>query len=200
MRMLKLESFNHEPEPAPSTAGDQALTAARAASYDEGYSAGWQDAQLSQAAQAETLRAEALRQLQDLSFTFHESRAHILRGMGPFVTATVAQVLPSAAQRALPHLLAEALKPYWELAADQPVQLETAPETLPHIQALLDMPGTLPCTIRLNPDLALGQIRLRLGSNETSIDPATAITQVMTLIETFFAPTASNDPKDIPND
>lgn len=200
MRMLRLESFTSEPEPAAPNASDHAIAAVRSSAYEEGYANGWQEAQLSQAAEIDTLKADALRHLQDLSFTFHDARAHVLRGMGPFVIATVAQFLPTAARLALPALLAEALKPYWDLAADSPVQLETGPDTLPLIEDLLNAPGALPCAAGVSADLAEGQIRLRLGANETSIDTQAAITQVMTLIETFFAQAEPDDNKETAHD
>ena len=69
--------------PHSAGAGGAGLTSDQAdaraqASYETGYSAGWDDAVRAETEAHKRISAEFARNLQDLGFTFHEARAHVI--------------------------------------------------------------------------------------------------------------------------
>lgn len=66
--------------------------------YEAGYKAGWEDASSAHAAGQAELRAEVARNLQAMSFTYHEARGQILRAIEPLLTDIAASLLPEVAR------------------------------------------------------------------------------------------------------
>lgn len=85
MPPLRLEVFETAAKQGAETVITDlsALEEARLASYEQGFSAGWEDALAAQADDRKQLAADLAHTLQSLSFTYHEARAHILRGLEP---------------------------------------------------------------------------------------------------------------------
>ncbi len=161
----------------------QQLQAAR----DAGYKAGLDAAEA--AAQADSVAAhrEILRELQALSFTFHEARAHLAEGLAPLLDAICARVLPEAAQGALGPLLREALMPALEGALDRPVTLRLHPASRSAVEAALAQAPPVPVSLIDDPDLAPAEIRIANGEREQRIDLDAAIDRIRAIVRDFFA-------------
>ena len=84
--VLRLEVFESE---VPVGAGQAetlvldtgALEDAKLASFESGYSAGWEDAAAAQADDQTRVSADLARSLQSLTFTYHEARNHVLKAI-----------------------------------------------------------------------------------------------------------------------
>lgn len=179
---LVLEDFGPAPRQAPSDPPEEQ----HLASFDAGYRAGWDDAVAADTAQEAEVQAEIARNLQALSFTYHEARSHVLRALAPLIADLAGRLLPEIAQAALPHLVAEALAPYAEVAADAPMEVVLHPSVRARVEGLVGPDAGLPLTFREDAALAPGQIWLALGEAETRIDIDAALATIRTALDDFF--------------
>lgn len=190
MQSLRLEIFA-ETECAgqnadPLDAGEEA----RQQGYEAGYQAGWDEARLVGLREADLEAQEVSRALQALDFTFHDARAHVLKGLAPLVGEIVGRLLPQVAAETLPQLVAEAVQPYLDSASEVPVDVVLHPEQRARVERYLATTPALPVRILEMPDQPAGQVTLRLGASETRIDPAAAIAAIEQLLSLYFDPSA----------
>lgn len=186
---LKLEVFGAETTPAETVLMEtSALEEARLAAFEQGYSAGWEDATAARKEEEAGLGADLARNLQALSFTFHEARAHVLGALQPLLITLVGRVLPTTARSALGPMVAELLRPLAERAAGTPVTLELNPAARPAVEAMLQgLPGP-PLQVVEEPTLGEGQVYLRLGDHEDHIDLDQVIEAIREAVTAFFHP------------
>lgn len=187
-RPVVLERFD-----ADASGGfDQRQTGAPAegdslAGYEDGYQAGWDDAIQSQDKMQDRVSSDLAAHLQDLSFTFHEAKSHVLKSLEPLVKDTFGRVLPEAARVALPQLILEQVMELARECADSPVYLTVAPASREALLSVLPEHAGLPLEIREEVTLAEGQVFLRLGDCERQIDTARVARDMLECVETFFA-------------
>lgn len=187
--MLKLEVFETEtPGPGAKTVvlDSMLLEETKLASYDAGYSAGWEDAASAQSADQTRVRADLARNLQSLSFTFHEARTHVLRALEPLLNEMVGRFLPDLARETLAPLVLDVLMPLAEKMADAPVTLVLNPVARPAVEALLDQATGMPLTLVEEPSLSEGQVYLKLGETETQINLDRATAEITAAVRGFF--------------
>jgi hypothetical protein len=189
MPPLRLEVFDSDPVRLPDapTMVSEDVEDMRLTAFETGYKAGWDDAITAQADADAQERAQVAQALQALAFTFHDARTHVLHALSPLIAEVAARLLPEIAHAALPHLVAEALAPYAELAAEAPVLILAAPETCPRIATLLGPQPALPLRIEEAAGLSPGQVTIRLGETETRVDLDSALATIRTVLDDFFA-------------
>lgn len=189
MAALRLEQFD-APDRGSAAPGPQAgaadLEEARLGAFEAGYKAGWDDASAALADAEAELQAEVGRNLQALSFTYHEARNHVLRALSPLLAEVAARLLPQIAHAALPALVAEALAPYAEIAAEAPVLIRLHPANRQRVEALVGVSPGLPLHVCEDADLPVGQIWLQLGETETRVDIEAALTTIRVAMDDFF--------------
>lgn len=187
MRGLRLEVFGNGSAGAATVVTDlSALEEARLAAYEQGYAAGWDDANAAVSDEQARLRLDLARNLQALGFTYHEARLHVLRGIEPLLQDIVTRLLPELARAALAPLILDTLMPLATTMADAPITLVIAPGSRAAAEALLDQRGSLPLTLREEPSLGEGQAYLRLGDTETRIDLDRAIAEITAALRGFY--------------
>ncbi len=188
MPPLRLEVFEVASEPALTTVVTDlsAMEEARLAAYEQGYTAGWDDATASQADNQTLLGAEIARNLQELAFTYQEARNHVLRAIEPLLAQMTERVLPDMARAALAPMIIETLRPMAAALSDSPVVLVINPAARPAVEALIDRADALPLTIEEEPTLGEGQAHLRFGASETHIDLDRAVTDIAAAVRGFF--------------
>ena len=188
-RRLKLEIFNAEPTPVEAEAADvtaSVLEEARLAAYETGYSAGWEDAVAAQSNDQARIQADLARNLQTLSFTYHEARGHVLRTLEPLLRDMVAKVLPELARQTLGQIVLDTLRPVAATLADLPVSVVLHPSSRAAVEALLQTQSGLPFAIVEEPSLGEGQVYLRFGQSEQQIDLDGVIAAISGAVENFF--------------
>lgn len=186
---LKLEIFDSEPKPQKShtvvldrvTLEDEKL-----ASYETGFKAGWDDASAAMTEDQTRIRAELARNLQTLSFTYHEARSHVLKAVEPLLLQIVGQLLPEIARETLAPFVLETLMPLAEGLGDAPVTLVINPAARASVEALLEQATGLPLTIEEEPTLGDGQVYIRLGTVETQVDLDKATAEIAAAVRGFF--------------
>lgn len=186
---IKLEVFDSEPKPgkAQTVVLDRvALEDEKLAAYETGYKAGWDDASAAMGEDQTRIRAELARNLQSLSFTYHEARNHVLKAVEPLLLQIVGQLLPEIARETLAPFVLETLMPLAEGLGDAPVKLVINPVARPAVQALLEQATGLPLTIEEEPTLGEGQVYIRLGAVETQVDLDKATADIASAVRGFF--------------
>lgn len=190
MPPLKLEVFQTETResqsPSVVVTDDMAIEEAKLAAYEQGYTAGWDDAVAAQADEQGKIKADLARNLQALGFTFQEARQHMLQALEPLLSEMTARLLPEMAREALAPMILETLMPMAEELADAPITILLNPAVRDSVEALLAQATGLPMTIVEEPSLAESQVYLRLGSAETKVDLGRATSEIAAAVRGFF--------------
>jgi len=168
-----------------------ALEEAKLASYDQGYSAGWEDAAAAQSDEQGRMKADLARHLQALGFSYQEARMHVLKAIEPLLLDIVGRLLPDLARETLAPVVLEALMPMAETLADTPVTLVLNPAARDAVEQLLERATGLPLTLQEEPTLGEGQVYLRLGMAETEVNLDRAIADITAAVRGFFALSSS---------
>lgn len=187
-----LEDFAVAAPSAP--AGDAAPAAAdRAEIYEQGYRAGWDDAVSAEAETQTRIGADFARTLQDISFSYHEARGHVLAAIGPLLRLVVERLLPDLARGRFAETVIAAAEPMIGRAADRPVELLVAPANRAAIEALIESEAGAdsPIAVVEEPSLGPGQAYLRgagaAPEGETAIDVDASLAELQQAVEQFFA-------------
>jgi flagellar assembly protein FliH len=186
---LKLEVFDVEAKAAKThtvVLDRVALEDEKLAAYETGYKAGWDDASAAMSGDQSRIHADLARNLQALSFTYHEARSHLLKAVEPLLVQIVGQLLPEIARETLAPFVLETLMPLAESLGDAPVTLVLNPAARPAVEALLEQATGLPLTIEEEPTLGEGQVYIRLGSVETQVDLDKATADISAAVRGFF--------------
>lgn len=162
------------------------LEETKLASYDSGYTSGWEDATAAQTGDQTRVQADLARNLQALSFTFHEARQHVLRALQPLMSEMVGRLLPAIARETLAQVVLEAVMPMAEKLADTPVTLVLNPASRPALEALLEHATGLPLTLLEEPSLSEGQVYLKFGDAETQVNLDRATAEITAAVRGFF--------------
>lgn len=195
--VLKLEVFDCDPITSSShtvVLDRVALEDEKLSAYEMGYRAGWDDA--SSAVNADQTRAcaELARNMQTLSFSYHEARGHVLKAVEPLLLQIVGQLLPEIARETLAPFVLETLMPLAETLGDAPVTLVINPVARAAVEALLNHATGLPMTIEEEPTLGEGQVYIRMGSAETQVDLDQATADIAAAVRGFFDLTGKDRP------
>lgn len=163
-----------------------ALEEIRMQAYEQGYTAGWDDAAAAQTDDQTRIKSDFARNLQSLGFTFQEARMHVLRAVQPLLQQIVSRLLPEMARETLASIALETLMPLADEMADAPVTVILNPASRPAVEALLEQATGLPLVVIEEPSLGEGQVYLRMGDNETRIDLDRATASIADAVRDFF--------------
>ena len=186
---VKLEVFNAEEKPnrTQTVILDRvALEDEKLASYDTGYRAGWDDADAAQTDDQTRIKVDLARNLQTLSFTYHEARSHILKAIEPLMLQVVGRLLPDIARETLAPFVLETLMPLAETLGDSPVTIVLNPASRAAVEVLLEQATGLPVTIQEEPTLGEGQVYIKLGAIEAQVDLDQATADIAAAVRGFF--------------
>lgn len=189
MCALRLEVFAMPDAPLARTTVVMdvgALEDLRILAYEQGYTAGWDDAAAAQTDDQSRIKADFARNLQSLGFTFQEARMHVLRAIQPLIEEIVSHLLPKIARESLASVALEALMPLADQMADAHVTLVLNPVSRAAVEALLEQATGLSLIIIEEPTLGEGQVYLRLGDSETRIDLDRATADIAAAVRDFF--------------
>lgn len=189
MSKLHLEDFGNKvstpQKPEKSSSGeDQAVD--RLATYDEGYKAGWDDAQAAATEDRTRIGAEFERNLQELSFTFHEAKVQVGQSLAPLVSAFVQCLFPKLAVTSLADQLIAVLEPLKDEMDTPTLELRCSPEDVDILGNLLEANFGLPITLRPEPSLMTGQADFVLGHETHEVDVSALQTEIRRLVEAQF--------------
>ncbi len=189
MSGLRLEVFDM----APASDGSlqplveaTVVEEAKVASFEQGYSAGWEDAVAAQNGDQNRIRADLARNLQSLAFTFQDARSHVLQSIRPLILEMVERLLPEVARLALAPTVVEVLTPMAEELADAPLTLVINPAARGEVEDLVAKATGLPMVIEEEPSLPEGQVYIRFGATETKVDLSQVTADIAAAVRAFF--------------
>lgn len=167
----------------PGTAAGEEV---RLAAYETGYKAGWDDAVEAETTAQGRIRADLARNLQEMSFTYHEARTAVLKQIEPLMQGIVSRVLPELARDTLGQTVADRLRPLARNAAEAPVRMLCNPAERDTLLEALGDQQLLPLQVEADPLLAEGQVHLKFGDAEEMIDLDSAIRSISNAVAAFF--------------
>ena len=135
------------------------------------------------------IRDDFARNLQDLSFTYHEAHSHVMQSVTGLLEDIVALVLPEAMRKTLGLRVVEQLTEMAEIAGAQEVEIVSAPSDLLLIQSFLETEAGFPVTATADDTLAEGQVFLRMSGQERQIDLDPVIAGIRDAVETLLQET-----------
>ncbi len=187
MALFPLEEFSttipaNDPNPVPETNFEEH----RLEAYEQGYKAGWDDAAAAQAEEQSRISADFARNLQGLSFTYHEARSHILNSLKPLFTEMVSKVLPKLAQETLPQTIVDEILSVTSTRTEAEIEIVISPANRTALEQLLEGQTTLEISIIEEPTMAEGLAYLRFSDSEKQIDLTSVLTGLTQLVEGFF--------------
>jgi len=184
-QLFHLEEFEHQNSQTLSkgfAAGAGASPgdgdSVRVTFYEQGYKAGWDDAAAAAGEDQAKIGAELSHNLQDLGFTFHEARSHVIRSMEPLLLALVEKLLPELFAETFAQRILEEIMPLADKAADAPIQVVIAPSNRASLEPILAAATTCPLELVDEPSLGPGQVFLRSGQLEKQVDLESAISAI----------------------
>ncbi len=163
-----------------------AVEEAKVASFEQGYSAGWDDAVAAQQGDQGRIRADLARNLQSLSFTFQDARSHVLQAIKPLILEMINRLLPEVAREALGPTVLEAVMPMAADLADTPLTLVLNPAVRDQIEELIVQATGLPMVIEEEPTMPDGQVYIRFGTSEAKVDLGQVTTDISIAVRAFF--------------
>ncbi len=187
IKRLRLEAFggeSHEPDMVHAEGPD--LEEVRLKSYEEGYSAGWDDAVRAQADDHDRIREDLSRNLRELSFTFHEARTHMLRSLEPLLETMVNRILPQLARETLGKAVVAEVLAAAEQGLETPVRLAVAASDGAQVEAAVAADVPFPLEIVVDPLLGEGQVHFRFGESERILDTSAVIEAMQGLMAAFL--------------
>lgn len=185
---LHLESFETGSERVEHVVKTLAeLEEDRLNAFEKGYAAGWEDSTTTREAEEGKIRSAIGQSLQELSFTYHEARHHMLETLRPLVTVIVEKVLPSAASASLPQIVAEQIRNAAQSMTDVPVVVFVNPASIPAVHELVSERSGFPVTFNADPTLTIGQAYIKFPDAETRIDLDEVIIRISSIFDTYFS-------------
>lgn len=174
------------------------LEESRLEAFEKGYQAGWDDSAKAKSEEASHISTAFAQSLSELSFTYDEAYAGVLKGLKPLLQQIVCSVLPSAAQQTLGPRLVDMIDELVREHGRQPVQFHVAKDAVGTMTNLLDTDADLTAEVHEDPTLIDGQIRLSFGTvSEQEIDLARLIQNISEAIDAFFTADTFDTQKDI---
>ena len=155
-------------------------------SYDNGYRAGWEEAQATLAAHDARSKADLSQHLQKLTFTYHEAQAHVLKALQPLLEYIVGRVLPQIAIETLAPIVLETLIPLADRLGQAALVLRVHPESRSTVQTLIEARTSLPLTILPDATLGEGQVHLQLGQAEAEVNLDQTTTDIANAVRGFL--------------
>lgn len=165
-----LEEFGSSLSSAAPSLTEAEMESLKVASYEDGYKAGWEDALKSRASEEARVSDEFARNLQDLSFTYHEAHSQVLQSLGPFLQDMVDTLLPAAVRDSIGARVVEELSDMAREQSEQGIEIVTSTADFPTVDALLKQDFGFPVQAKTDETLAEGQVYLRMGQEERQID------------------------------
>jgi flagellar assembly protein FliH len=181
-----LEDFGAYARGTPISLTDVSLEEQRLEAFEKGYQAGWDDSVKAQSDDSRHITADFARNLQELSFTYHEAHAAALNSLEPLLRQMVEVVLPKVARETLGARLIEVLEGLAKTQGTGPIELVTAPANVTALEEILSDNPAMPMSIIEEDSLIDGQVFIRFGNTEHEIDLSQVLEGLDLAVSGFF--------------
>ncbi len=157
----------------------------RLASFEQGYSAGWEDAVSAKEQEATRVSATLASSLEDLSFTYHEAQTQLIESLDPMFKVLTSAVLPDAMAATFGHHIVDQLTDMARSQTDQAMQIVVSPGESNAVRALIADIVSVPVKVREDESLSAGQAYLRVGASEREINSSALLESIHDSIDAF---------------
>ncbi len=164
---------------------DVALEDQRLASFEQGYSAGWEDAFTAQEKDQTRITGVLADSLGDLSFTYHEAMTQLLASLEPVFQTLVELVLPDIMARTFGGHIVDLMCDMARGQVSGPASLVVPEGVGASLSSILARDMPMPVTIREDVGMDGGRAFLRLGSNEQEIDSDALLVSIRDAVDAF---------------
>jgi len=164
---------------------DVALEDQRLASFEQGYSAGWEDAFTAQEKDQTRITGELAESLGDLSFTYHEAMTQLLGSLEQVFHTLVELVLPETMARTFGQHIVDLM---CDMARDQvsgPASLVVPEGVGASLSSILARDMPMPVAIHEEAGMDGGRAYLRLGTSEQEIDSTALLESIRDAVDAF---------------
>ncbi|MBO9445842.1 ABC transporter ATP-binding protein [Ruegeria sp. R14_0] len=149
---------------------EDALEEQRLASFDQGYSAGWEDATQAQESSRGQVSDDLARSLEDMSFTYHEAVHWMAQSLEPMFQSLTKVVLPETMDRGFAARLAEELTDMARTQIGQPMRVFVPEGRAAEVEGMIPNAISSPVQVVEDASLDLGQARLKVGISQREVD------------------------------
>lgn len=176
-----LETFDVLETPAArqiEAGASASLENVRTAAFEAGYASGWEDAKASDDEARQRVQAELERNVEAISFTFHEAVDRVRSEVKTFVDSLLTEFLPEIVPDALrAHIRAELLSAAEE-NLDLPVEIVVSPDCANLVSDLVDGDFKMGIELVEDPSLAANQVFVRIAEQEKEINLAPLVSEL----------------------
>ncbi|MEM6658430.1 MAG: ABC transporter ATP-binding protein [Pseudomonadota bacterium] len=165
---------------------EEALEEQRLTAFEQGYSAGWEDAAKAQDENMAQSSAGLSKSLQDMSFTYHEALNRMSLSLEPMFQSLTQLVLPSMLDQGFALRLSEQLRDMARDQIDQPMQVLVAEGCGADIKALISEDLHPSPRVIEDPALQPGQARLQVGISRREVDCGEVLTSVSRAFDSYI--------------
>ncbi|KUJ78881.1 ABC transporter ATP-binding protein [Ruegeria profundi] len=181
-----LEDFKLQPDDSKLHLLDEdALEEQRLAAFEQGYSAGWEDAVQAQEQSRGRVSDELARSLEDMSFTYQEATTRMSLSLEPMFQSLVDVVLPETLNRGFAARLVEQLCEMAQEQINQPMQIFVPEGRVAEVEALLPQDLSSSTRVREHAALEPGRARLQVGTSQRELDCSSLLTSIAAAFDAY---------------
>jgi flagellar assembly protein FliH len=166
----------------------------RLAAFEKGYGAGWDDALKSQGQKSVEISDGLVQAVNEMSFSYHEARAQLIRELEPVFLAMTQTILPASLQSTLGLRLVEKVTELAVGEGDLQVEVKVSDQDSDHVESALSSAGLQNVTVMTAPDVGPAEAYLNVGDREIHVDPSQLLADIDEGITAYF-----HDVKEISN-
>ena len=166
--------------------GDDQIEQDKLAAFESGYQAGWDDSTKAQSDNRDKISSEFARNLQEMSFTYHEALAKLTLSLKPVMTEIIDRLLPAMVAQSLAGHILEQVEDLLKSSVSQPVEIVVAPQNVTVIREFAHGKIEPPFEIVGDATVTDGQAFVRFGAEEQEIDISGVVSAISDALNAFF--------------
>lgn len=165
----------------------------KAAAFEAGYSSGWEDAKDAERNGTQRIEAEFERNIQSLTFTYHEAVDRVRGELSRFLEELVDVLIPALVPELVrEHLRAELLN-IADPLLEPPVEIVVSPDCRDWVETMLGDDFSLDIAVVEDHELVAHQVYLRTGNCETEVNMAPLISKLKSQLSALCAGNADEN-------
>ncbi len=178
------QNFGDQPQSKTAVNGTskEAIEDEKLQSFEDGYSAGWEDAVKAQSEARDHIEDGFAQKLQEISFGYHEARTALTKELGEVLEPLFAKLLPNIARDCLVPRVLETVQELSRQIVDRPIEIEVSPDRMVAMQSAFESHIVDPFVVTPDEALEKDQIFIRIGAIERSVDLEDWATELRSMI------------------